>query len=207
MSFYSRRVLPHLINCACGARPIARERAKIAPLARGVVLELGFGSGRNLPFYDGAKVERLYALEPEPGMIALGERTARAAAFPVTILPETAEALSLAPASVDTVLVTYTLCTIPDGAAALAAARRALKPDGRLLFCEHGVAPDVRVRRVQRRLEPMWRRIAGGCHLTRDIPRLVEDGGFRIEEMWKGYLRNTPAFAGYTYRGAARPAF
>src|ERR1700677_4032498 len=148
MGFYDWFILPPLIDLACAARPISLQRAKVVPAASGVILELGFGSGRNLPHYDRAKVERLYALEPSPGMLARARKLTAGASFPVEILPETAETLSLGPASVDTVVVTYSLCTIPDPAAALAAARRALKPGGRLLFCEHGRAPDADVRRT-----------------------------------------------------------
>ena len=203
MGLYSRYVLPHLINCACGARPIEKERAKIVPRAAGVVLELGFGSGRNLAHYDFARIEKIYALEPEPGMRELARKAAAGAPAPIEILPEKAEDLSLPEASVDCVLVTYTLCTIPDGVAALKAARRALKPGGRLYFCEHGLAPDAQVARTQRRIEPLWSRLAGGCHLTRDIPALLGQGGFRIEDLTSWYLPRTPQFAGYTYRGAA----
>jgi SAM-dependent methyltransferase len=203
MGLYDRYILPPLIDLACGARPIGKQRAKLVPSAAGVVLELGFGSGRNLPYYDRAKVERLYALEPSPGMLVRARKLAAGADLPVEILPETAETLSLGAASVDTVVVTYSLCTIPDPAAALEAARRALKPDGRLLFCEHGRAPDAEVRRAQARIEPIWKRIAGGCHLTRDIPALIQGAGFRIETLETMYLPATPGWAGFNSWGVA----
>ena len=203
MGFYDRYILPPLIDMACGARPIERQRAKVVPGAAGVVLELGFGSGRNLSHYDRAKVTRLYALEPSPGMLVRARRMAAGADLPVEVLPETAESLSLGPASVDTVVVTYSLCTIPDPAAALDGARRALKPGGRLLFCEHGRAPDAEVRRTQDRIEPIWKRIAGGCHLTRDIPALIRDAGFRIEQMDTMYLPRSPHWAGFNTWGVA----
>jgi len=205
MGFYDRYLLPPLINLACGAKPIRYQRRKVVPQAQGVVLELGFGSGLNLPHYDPAKVTKLYALEPSEGMLKRARARAAEAPVPVEVLPETAEALSLPDASVDTVVVTFSLCTIPDGVAALAGARRALKPGGRLLFCEHGCAPDEDVARTQRRLEPMWKVICGGCHLTRDIPRLVEDGGFRMDWLETMYLPGTPRWAGYNYWGAAAP--
>jgi ubiquinone/menaquinone biosynthesis C-methylase UbiE len=205
MSFYSRHVLPVLINCACGAKPIRYQRRKIVPRAEGVVLELGFGSGLNLPFYDVAKVSKVYALEPEEGMLARARRVARDARVLVEVLPERAEALSLPAGSVDTVLVTYALCTIPDPVAALEGARRALKPGGKLLFCEHGLAPDEPVRRQQRAIEPIWRRIAGGCHLSRDIPGIVSDSGFSIADQEAMYLPSTPRFAGYNVWGSAVP--
>src|SRR5689334_7059406 len=137
MGFYERYILPPLINMGCGAKPVQYQRRKVVPRAKGVVLELGFGSGLNLPYYDTGQVSRLYALEPSEGMLKRARAKAAEAAFPVEILPETAERLSLPAASVDTVVVTFSLCTIPDGVAALEGARRALKPGGRLLFCEH----------------------------------------------------------------------
>jgi ubiquinone/menaquinone biosynthesis C-methylase UbiE len=204
MGFYDRYILPKLIDVACAARPIGKQRAKIVPQAKGVVLELGFGSGLNLPYYDPEKVERLYALEPSEGMRARAMEKTKAAPFAIDILSETAEALSLGPHSVDTVLVTYSLCTIPDPIAALRAARRVLRPDGQLLFCEHGAAPDQGVYRWQKRIEPVWRVIGGGCHLTRAIPELVTTAGYAIETLDTMYLPKSPRWAGFNYWGAAR---
>jgi ubiquinone/menaquinone biosynthesis C-methylase UbiE len=206
MGFYARHILPHVINCACGTRPIQRQRAKVAPRVEGVVLELGFGSGRNVPFLDASKIAKLYAVEPEEGMRALSEKAARAAPFPVEVRAETAETLPLQRQSVDTLLVTYTLCTIPDPVSALAAARAFLKPEGKLVFCEHGRAPDADVARTQASVEPMWRRFAGGCHLTRDIPKIIADAGFRVDALETMYLPKTPRFAGFNYWGEARAA-
>jgi ubiquinone/menaquinone biosynthesis C-methylase UbiE len=203
MGFYDRYILPRLLDAACSAGPIDKQRAKIVPQAKGVVLELGFGSGLNLPHYDALKVQRLIALEPSAGMLARAKDKAAAAPFPVDVLPETAEALSLREASVDTVLVTYSLCTIPDPVSALAAARRVLKPGGRLLFCEHGAAPDADVQRWQRRIEPAWKVIGGGCHLTREIPMLVSSAGFAIDRLETMYLPKSPRWAGYNYWGSA----
>ena len=206
MGFYDRFILPPMIDIACGAPAIGMQRAKVVPSARGVVLELGFGSGRNLPYYDRSKVDRLFALEPSPGMLVRARKAAASVELPVEVLAETAETLSLGPASVDTVVVTYSLCTIPDPAAALDAARRALKPGGRLLFCEHGRAPDEAVRRTQARIEPIWKRIAGGCHLTRDIPALIRGAGFRIERLETMYLPGAPGWAGFNTWGEAQAA-
>lgn len=206
MNLYERFIVPPLINAACSCRPVAKQRRKIVPQAEGVVLELGFGSGLNLPYYDASKVRKLYALEPAPGMLKRARKAVRGAPFEVDVLPETAETMSLDTASVDTVLVTYSLCTIPDAVSALEGARRALKPGGRLLFCEHGLAPDERVRRWQKRIEPAWRVIGGGCHLTRDIPALVRAAGFKLDTLSTMYLPRTPRWAGYNYWGAARSA-
>jgi SAM-dependent methyltransferase len=174
------------------------------PRARGVVLELGFGAGLNLPHYDRSRVTKLFALEPAPGMLSRARRAVERTDLSVEILAETAEALSLPRASVDTVLVTYSLCTIPDAVAALDHARRALRPGGRLLFCEHGLAPDAGVRRTQARIEPIWRVIAGGCHVRRDIPAIVAAGGFEIETIETAYLAGAPRWSGYNYWGSAK---
>ncbi|MGE0046938.1 MAG: class I SAM-dependent methyltransferase [Hyphomonadaceae bacterium] len=206
MSFYRRYIVPPLINCACGAKPIRYQRRKIVPEAEGVVLELGFGSGLNLAYYDAAKVSKIYALEPEEGMLVRARKIAANAALPVEVLAEKAEDLSLPAASVDTVLVTYSLCTIPDGAAALEGAKRALKPGGKLLFCEHGLAPDEKVARGQASMERWWKHISGGCHLTRDIPAMIRGAGFTIDRLETMYLPSTPKPLGYNFWGAARAA-
>lgn len=204
MGFYDRYIVPPLTSLACGAAPIRQQRTLIVPRARGVVLELGFGAGLNLPHYDQSRVTKLFALEPAPGMLSRARRAVQGTDLSVEILAETAEALSLPPASVDTVLVTYSLCTIPDAVAALDHARRALRPGGRLLFCEHGLAPDDGVRRTQVRIEPVWRVIAGGCHVSRDIPAIVAAGGFEIETIETAYLAGTPRWSGYNYWGSAK---
>lgn len=206
MNFYERFVLPSLITTACSCSPVDKQRQKIVPAAEGVVLELGFGAGLNLPHYDASKVRKVYALEPSPGMVRRARKAAHNVSFDVEILQETAEAMSLGPESVDTVLVTYSLCTIPGAVAALEGARRALKPGGRLLFCEHGLAPDEDVRRWQRRIEPVWRLIGGGCHLSRDIPALIGAAGFAMEKLETMYLPKSPKWAGFNYWGSARSA-
>jgi SAM-dependent methyltransferase len=203
MSLYSRWVLPNIVACGCGLKSIGEERRKVVPRAHGVVLELGMGAGANLPFYAKAKVACVFGVEPEPGMLPKARRAAARAAVPVTVLPEPAERLSLADASVDSVVVTFALCTIPDVAAALAGARRVLKPGGSLFFCEHGLSPDAAIAARQARIEPVWKRLFGGCHLTRDIPALVREAGFRVDDLDAGYMGGKPGFAGYLYRGAA----
>jgi SAM-dependent methyltransferase len=206
MNFYERFLLPTLVTGACSCSPIDKQRQKIVPSAEGVVLELGFGAGLNLPHYDASKVRKLYALEPSPGMVKRARRAVTRSPIDVEILAETAERLSLDPNSVDTVLVTYSLCTIPDAVTALEAARRALKPGGRLLFCEHGLSPDQGVQRWQKRIEPVWKVIGGGCHLSRDIPALIKAAGFSIDTLETMYLPKSPKWAGYNYWGAARVA-
>jgi SAM-dependent methyltransferase len=203
MNAYERYLLPRLIDSACGAAPVRRQRRRVVPRARGVVLEIGIGTGRNLPFYDPQRVQRLIGVDPSAAAWRLAAGRLRGVPFPVEFIGLPGEELPLDPASVDTIVMTYSLCSIPDPAAALAGMRRVLRPGGELLFCEHGLAPDARVQRWQRRLDPLWRRIAGGCHLDRDIGGLLRAGGFRPQDAQSAYLPGTPRFAGFTTWGAA----
>jgi ubiquinone/menaquinone biosynthesis C-methylase UbiE len=202
MNLYDRYFLPYLIDFACGIEPIQRQRAKIVPRAQGRVLEIGIGTGRNLPFYDHARLEKLYGLDPALQMHRKARQRMRAAGLQVELLDLPAERIPMEAASFDTVVTTFTLCTIPDAVSALREMRRVLKPGGQLLFCEHGKAPDAAVRRWQERLTPIWKPIAGGCHLDRDIPLLLEEGGFRVEEMEQMYLPG-PRPLTYNYWGSA----
>lgn len=203
MGFYSERILPNLIDCSCTAKPIQKLRRAIVPEAEGVVLEVGFGSAVNLPFYDADKVSHVIGVEPSGGMRKKANRAMTRQAIPVELVDAAGEALPLEDNSVDTVLLTFTLCSIADYEAALAEMRRMLKPQGRLVFLEHGRAPDRDVFKWQRRIEPVWKRIGGGCHLTRPMDRLIEEAGFRIDRLDAGYVPKTPKFAGYVYRGVA----
>lgn len=203
MGFYDKYILPHVIDCGCGTRPVLRQRQKVVPRARGVVLEVGIGSGLNLPYYDASRVTRVIGLDPSESAWKLAARRVAQAAVPVEFIGLPGEEIPLDDASVDTVVVTFSLCTIPDPEAALAGMRRVLRPGGELLFCEHGRAPDPGVRRWQQRINPLWRRIAGGCNLDRDIPALLSRGGFVVSDMEAMYLPNTPRLAGYNYWGSA----
>jgi len=205
MGLYSRYIAPGLVDCACGTKPIAYQRRKIIPRATGVVLEIGAGGGRNFALYDREKVERVIALEPDAAMVKRG-KARQPEGLALDWLQRGAEDAGLAPGSIDTIVTTYTLCTIPDAVGALAALKRALKPEGQLLFCEHGLAPDADVTKWQRRIEPVWRPLAGGCHLTRDVEAMIGAAGWRIQEAERMYLPGTPRFAGYNVWGAARPA-
>lgn len=205
MSFYEERILPHLIDFACSTKPTRKQREKVVPMAEGDVLEIGFGSGLNLPFYDRSKVRKIWGLEPSEGMRRKARSLVEGHALDVEFIDLPGEKIPLAADSVDTVLVTYSLCTIPDVIDALAGMRRVLRPGGRLLFSEHGLAPDKGVRRWQRRLNPAWKRLAGGCNMDRNIPALLEEGGFELvidERMYIPGLR----ILSYNYWGAARPA-
>jgi len=203
MGFYDSKILPFLIDKACGIGPIQAQREIVVPQAEGEVLEIGIGSGLNLPFYDTAKVSKVWGLEPSAEMREKAAKVAEKAAVPVSFLDLPGEEIPLADQSVDTVLVTYTLCTIPEVAAALKQMRRVLKPDGKLIFCEHGQAPDASVRRWQDRLNPIWGTFSGGCHLNRPIDALVKQAGFEIETLDTGYIAS-PKFAGFNYWGTAK---
>lgn len=204
MGFYQKHVLPRLIHLSCGVKPVRRQREKIVPRAKGRVLEIGIGSGLNLPFYGADNIDKLWGLDPSTELLAYAERAARDVRFDVELIPGSAENIPLDDASADTVLVTYSLCTIPDPIRALQDVHRVLRPDGTLLFCEHGLSPDGRVHRWQDRLTPVWAKIGGGCHLNRPIPRLIEQGGFKIDELETMYLPG-PKPMTFNYWGAARP--
>jgi ubiquinone/menaquinone biosynthesis C-methylase UbiE len=202
MNLYERYVLPRLIHLAMRNKAARAERATFVPLASGTVLEVGVGSGLNLPFY-GPKVRALFALDPSRELWKIARRRVARAAFPVEFLPSSAERIPLGEMTVDTVVTTWTLCTILDPTGALAEMRRVLKPDGRLIFVEHGRSPDRRVRAWQDRLTPLWTRIAGGCQLNRTIDDLIAAAGFRITEIERAYSRGPKAFA-YLYKGLAQ---
>lgn len=205
MGLYSRFVLPRVIDVVCSTRPTMRQREKVVPSAHGRVLEVGIGSGLNLPYYDASAVERVVGLDPSPEITRMALGAAARAPFEVEFLTAGSEDIPLDAKSVDTVLVTYTLCTIPRAVQALREMARVLKPGGRLLFCEHGLAPDANVRRWQERINPVWRRVGGGCHLNRDIPALLREGGFEIEDLETMYLPGwRPATFNYWGRATAR---
>jgi ubiquinone/menaquinone biosynthesis C-methylase UbiE len=202
MGFYSKYILPTVVHFTCSLKPTMRQREKIIPLASGCVLEVGIGSGLNLPYYDAARVTKLWGLDPAPEMTRMAREQAQSVDFDVEFIGLPGEEVPLEDGSVDTVVITYTLCTIPDTAVALGQMRRVLKPGGELIFCEHGAAPDANVRRWQDRINPVWRRFGGGCHLNRVIPELIEQGGFRIERMDTMYIPGWRP-ASYNYWGSA----
>ena len=181
-----------------------RQREKVVPLARGRVLEIGIGSGLNLPFYDTAKVSKVWGLDPAPEMTRMAERSVRRLPFEVEFIGLPGDEIPLEDDSVDTVLVTYTLCTIPDTTPALRQMSRVLRTGGELIFCEHGMAPDASVRRWQDRLNPLWKRLGGGCNLNRPIPVLIEAGGFRIRTLNTMYIPGWRP-ASFNYWGTAVP--
>lgn len=203
MSWYEERLLPGLINFACSCKPARKQREKIVPQATGDVLEVGFGSGLNLPHYDRNKVRRVWGLEPSPGMRRLAAEAINNSGFDVELLEQPCEELPLEDNSVDTVLVTYTLCSIAELDPALQGIRRVLKPAGQLLFCEHGKAPDSTVYRWQERLNPVWKKFSGGCNMHRDIPAILEQSGFMLEDDNRMYIPGIRALS-YNFWGRAR---
>jgi ubiquinone/menaquinone biosynthesis C-methylase UbiE len=204
MGFYENRIVPRLIDIACGAKPVLKQREKIVPLAEGRVLEVGMGSAINIPFYDASRIEMVWGLEPSEGMRRKAAPRIAKAPFPIEWLGLPGEEIPLEDDSADTVLLTFTLCTIPDFAKALQQMRRVLKPSGRLLFSEHGEAPDESVRKWQERINPLWKRLAGGCNLNRKIPQAIEAAGFEIERIDTMYLPSTPKVAAFQYWGVAK---
>jgi len=204
MAFYEDRVLPHLINIACSTKPTRKQREKIVHLAEGDVLEIGFGSGLNLPYYDSGRVRKIFGLEPSEGMRRKAQPNVDAAGLDVEFIDLPGEEIPLESRSIDTVLVTFTLCSIDDAVTALEGMRRVLKPGGKLLFAEHGAAPDANVRRWQDRLNPTWKRFSGGCNMNRDIPGLIESGGFRITSDERMYIPGVKILS-YNYWGTAKP--
>jgi len=204
MSFYDEHILPHMINLACGSKPVLKQRAKVVPQATGRVLEIGMGSGLNLPYYDSENVEFVWGLEPSLGMRKKARKNLERSHLEVRWLDLPGEEIPLEDNEVDTILLTYTLCTIPDWHTALKQMKRVLKPGGQLLFCEHGEAPDESIRKWQKRIDPYWKKTAGGCHLSRPIPHLLYEGGFNITDMETMYLPSTPRIAGFNYWGVAK---
>lgn len=201
-NWYERRLLPYLIDFACGIRPVWRQRQKVVPLARGRVLEIGIGTGLNLEHYDKAHVDTIVGLDPGLEMHRLAVKRVRRTGLSVELVGLSAEGIPYPPASFDTVLVTYSLCTIPDPVMALKEMRRVLKPGGHLIFCEHGLAPDASVQKWQHRLTPTWSKLAGGCHLDRNIPELLRQAGFISTDMQAMYLPG-PRPLTYNYWGTA----
>jgi len=202
MGFYREQVLPRMLDLGMGRQVIADERRKTLAGVGGTVLEVGFGSGRNLPFYP-PEVRKVVAVDPSTVAARLARERIAHAAFPVEYVALDGERIDAPDASFDSVVSTFTLCTIPDPAAALAHMRRVLRPGGRFFFVEHGRAPDAKVQRWQDRLDRVNQALLGGCHLNRDIERLIRDAGFEMERVDKHYLEGAPRFAGFLTRGVA----
>ncbi len=200
---YEERLLPHIIDKACSMGQIMKLRSQVVPEATGIVLEVGMGSGINLQFYDRDKVELVYGLEPSTGMRHKARANLDRSPVAVEWLDLPGEQIPLADNSVDTVLLTFTLCTIPDWQAALEQMARVLRPGGRLLFLEHGESPDSSINKWQHRITPGWKKLAGGCHLNRNISELIGSAGFVVDSLENFYVPKAPKIAGYIYKGRA----
>ena len=205
-SFYERRILPGLLTCACGSPAIMRQRARIVPQAHGDVLELGVGGGLNLAFYDPAKVTRVTGIDPSPELRDIALDAPHDPALQVRVVSGEAEALPFPDHSFDSVVCTFTLCSVRDPGRALAEVSRVLKPGGQFYFCEHGLSPEPDVARWQRRLDPHWSRLAGGCHLNRPVSQTLIQSGYRLGSVERAYLPKTPRIAGWNEWGAAQPS-
>lgn len=206
MSFYEKRILPHVINCACGSPAVARQREKVVPSARGRVLELGIGTGLNAKHYRAEAVTEVIGVDPSRESWALARAKIAHAAVPIEYCEASAEDIPLESDSIDTAVITYTLCTIHDPHKALAEVARVLRPGGQVLVAEHALAPDEAIVKWQHRLDGLWGKIAGGCHINRNIRMLVENSPLTITR-WQGmYLPKTPKVAGYNVWGVAQLA-
>ena len=204
MNWYDRHILPWLIDFACGLPMVQARRRSLVPQANGRVLEIGMGTGRNLPFYDRSRLTQLVGVDPALQMHRLARRRSARAGIEIDLVGLSAERLPLPDDSFDTVVCTYTLCSIPDPVAALREVRRVLKPGGHFLFCEHGRSPDPAMARWQNRIQPCWMPLAGGCHLDRDVPALLCEAGLHAQ-VEQGYISG-PRVLTYHYWGQAQKA-
>ena len=204
MGFYDKHLLPRVVHFTCGLKPAMKQRQKVVPRAEGRVLEIGIGSGLNIPFYDATRVQHLWGLDPSADMWAIAQKNAAEHHLDAEFIQSGAESIPLDAGSADTVVMTYTMCTLPEVEASLAEIRRVLKPGGRLLFCEHGRAPDASVRRWQDRLNPVWGMLGGGCNLNRPISELLVQAGFHSDDLQTMYIPGWKP-ACFNYWGSARP--
>ena len=200
---YEKMVLPKLCDKCCGTKPINYQRKKVVPLAKGVVLEVGIGSGLNIPFYNKNNIEKIIGLDPSEELNVLAKKVADDNGIQIDFLINGAEDIALPDNSVDTILITYTLCTISDLNRSMSEMKRVLKSDGKFIFCEHGIAPDKNIINWQRRINPIWGIFFGGCNINRNIPKIISDGGFNITNINQMYLPSTPKIVGYNYWGEA----
>ncbi len=202
MNLYDKYILPTAVNWACKQKPMAYQRKKIVPFAEGNILEIGIGSGLNLPFYSKDKVNHLTAIEPSLETWNKNIVNLQELPFEFEFQQAFAENIPAKNNSFDTVVLTYTLCTIQDTYKSLAEIRRVLKPNGKLLFCEHGKAPDIAIQKWQNRINPLWKMVGGGCNLNKDIPKLIEGNGFQIKKIDAMYIPGWKP-ASFNYWGAA----
>ena len=202
MNFYEKYFLPKLLDCCCGMEGFQKKRAQIIPRAHGRVLEIGIGSGLNFNFYDFARVTEVIGVDPALSSVAIAKSRASTFNSQISFIETTAESIDLESSTFDSVVIGFSLCTIPDPMQALAEAHRLLKPDGSLFFMEHGLAPEPNIQKWQHRITPIWRKIAGGCNLNRNIEELIIAGGFKFKDLKKKYIKG-PKIASFLYYGEA----
>ena len=202
-SLYEKYLLPKMLDCCCSTKPINYQRNKVVPHAKGKILEIGIGSGINIPFYKKSQIEKLYGLDPSEELNHMAHKVANQNSLDVEFLLSGAEEIPLPSNSIDTILITYTLCTIPDLNSSMSEMKRVLKDDGNFLFCEHGIAPDLNIIKWQNRINPVWGKLFGGCSINRDIPDIIQSSGFKLNKLNQMYLPSTPKIVGYNYWGHA----
>tara|TARA_B100000925_G_C21943343_1_gene445619 strand:- start:374 stop:997 length:624 start_codon:yes stop_codon:yes gene_type:complete len=202
-SIYNKYVVPKLLDVCCSTKPIKYQRNKIVPHAKGEVLEIGIGSGLNLPYYNKSLVKKVHGLDPSEELNQIALKNASEINLDINFIISGAEEIKLPSKSIDTVLITYTLCTIPEFKAALKEIKRVLKDDGIMLFCEHGLAPDKKVSKWQNRINPLWGKLFGGCNINRNIPHIIQESGLNIKKLEQMYLPSTPKIVAYNYWGVA----
>ena len=200
---YENYVLPKLLDCCCSTKPISYQRKKIVPEASGTILEIGIGSGLNIPYYQKSKVNRVIGLDPSERLCKMAKKIADDNNLNVDFLVNGAEEIKLPSNSIDTILLTYTLCTISEPHEALKEIKRVMKSDGRVLFCEHGTAPDEAIQKWQNKINPIWGKLFGGCNINRNIPNILLESGLKINRLDEMYLPSTPKIVGYNYWGNA----
>ena len=200
---YEKHLLPKMLDCCCSTKPINYQRNKVDPYAKGKILEIGIGSGINIPFYKKSQIEKLYGLDPSEELNHMALKVANKHNLDVEFLLSGAEEIPLPSNSIDTILITYTLCTIPDLNSSMSEMKRVLKDDGNFLFCEHGIAPDLNIVKWQNRINPVWGKLFGGCSINRDIPDIIQSSGFKLNKLNQMYLPGTPKIVGYNYWGHA----
>ena len=204
MEFYNRYILPCCLDRACSIGPIEKQRQKVVPKAKGQVVEIGIGSGLNLPHYDASKVTRIIGIDPDAHIWKRSQKRREETPIPIERLGLSGESIPLDNETADTVVVTYSLCTIPDPVKALKDMGRILKPNGQIIFTEHGQAPDANVAKWQNRIDPVWKKLAGGCHSGRNIPEVFKAAGLTLTELNQGYIPG-PKVLSYNYWGTAAP--
>ena len=203
MSLYDKYILPHLLNCTCNQKPFIHQRRKVVPLAKGNILEIGIGSGLNIPFYETEGINKIWGIDPSEELISMAKNQIRNGTPDIELIISKAEEINFEDAFFDTILMTYTMCTIANLSDAFTELKRVMKPTGKLIFCEHGLAPDKNVVKWQNRINTFWPKISGGCNINKKIPSIIESSGFSILNLENMYLPKTPKVLGYNYWGTA----